>query len=791
MIARSAIERLVNHPNPTKAKKLFNPRERAQLAEALAATLGTANLLGRARIRLRQQAAIKAHESGRRKFSEDPTDFSCFDEPGRDIRPMAPEKAVAYFRGLVPSLGTDPQRFGEQMRRRAFTLAAATEDTLLGRCQDLISRALETGEGASTGRLDIANLLDDAGVSPRNPQYGDMVFRTNMKDSYMTGADEERQDPDVADTFPVWRWVHFPPRIGPARPQHEALHDKYFPNEAAFAEVRDSFKGEFDGYNCGCDQIPIDKWTWQKLQRGGAEISAFAENSELVTGAERGRNSERSELDEVMDRPAKRAPLRPGYGLIEAPDIRQQNGYRCGVAALQSVLHLIGQKVSQDALAAELGTTREDGTEPDAIVRVAGDRGLKPTAHQFLSIEDLRRFTDTGKPVLCPIQAHGAKGEINALESGHWVVVIGHGDDFITIQDPARQGGGQLEIPNDKFLIDWRDRDGNGRLYWRFGIVMNGVSQKLAERFGGPGSGVRGHTTMKPPPDSIENYQHGSAEGSLYHPAKEGNGEPTAEIRDAQRTERSAYLERIYGKSGGFENRWPDHDDPGLSDVSKLSYDILRADTPTNKELGPVFHPESGTLQIWSGKNGAVATVKRGKANSIVVDGPVRKVKIGDLDSPEEAAFKIHRAMGSKSPAEIKEKFTKHAEHEDFGGPGSGIKGHRTVSEKMHADPKTAIQAARSGLVDWGTLPANRPLNDNTVQGIDPAEYEARTQALMKAPKEDLKKVRRELSRGYNDAERRFDHKRRDEINAALYAVEDALERGHGVKFAESKGRRS
>ena len=206
---------------------------------------------------------------------EERQNLAAFSEPLFDIfedsplRPLSPEKAVEYFKGLIPMLGTNPHRFGVDQRRRAFTLAAATDEVVLDRVQGAIQGMLETGKDVGRGHVVVQDILDAAGVSTRSPQYSEMVVRTNLVDSYNVGADEERQDPDVADTFPVWRYVGI--LDGRQRPEHEIHFDSYYPNAVSFAAVRDSVK--LSPWHCRCGQIPIDKWAWAKLQEQGASIA--------------------------------------------------------------------------------------------------------------------------------------------------------------------------------------------------------------------------------------------------------------------------------------------------------------------------------------------------------------------------------------------------------------------------------------------------------------------------------------------------------------------------------------
>lgn len=185
------------------------------------------------------------------------------------VAPLPPEEAIAYFRKLVPTLGIDPQRFGLDMRRQAFTLAAATDNELLGKVQALISDRLQSGRDFRAAPQEIGQLLTDAGVSPANPQYAEMVFRTNLMDSYNQAADAERRDPDVIGTFPVWKYSN--PADGRSRPEHKARNGNYYPADVPFVQVRGT--GPEDACNCRCVPIPVDKWDWQKLHASGKRIA--------------------------------------------------------------------------------------------------------------------------------------------------------------------------------------------------------------------------------------------------------------------------------------------------------------------------------------------------------------------------------------------------------------------------------------------------------------------------------------------------------------------------------------
>lgn len=180
------------------------------------------------------------------------------------LRPLVPERALDYFRGLLPMKGIDLIIWPRDLKRRAFTLAVETEETLLEKIQKLIAEKLESGKKIKAAPRQIAALLEEVGVSPRNPQYAEMVFRTNTRDSYLQGAQQQLHE--VADYFPVWRYVGI--RDGRQGHDHEPMFDQFYPSTTLFAEVRGKRV-----YNCRCDFIPLSAAEWRELRTAGKRIA--------------------------------------------------------------------------------------------------------------------------------------------------------------------------------------------------------------------------------------------------------------------------------------------------------------------------------------------------------------------------------------------------------------------------------------------------------------------------------------------------------------------------------------
>lgn len=241
-LARRAVGRLLAKPDHKLPLRLFDDNERKQLADALAKVNGTANLYGQARVHLLKERVEQQHRAGVTKFADTPLFVEKFAEP--QAKPLMPEAAAMYFNNLVPTLKLDTPRFGEGQRRKAFTLAAATDLQILNRVRAVIDRGLSEG-AVSSGPAAIDDILDGAGISVRNPQYSQMAFRTNMMDSYTTGTMDAMQDPDVADVFPCWQYLGI--RDGRQGEDHEPHFDKLYPNDVPFAVVRGDRP-----FNCRC-----------------------------------------------------------------------------------------------------------------------------------------------------------------------------------------------------------------------------------------------------------------------------------------------------------------------------------------------------------------------------------------------------------------------------------------------------------------------------------------------------------------------------------------------------------
>jgi hypothetical protein len=158
----------------------------------------------------------------------------------------------------------------------------------------------------------------------------------------------------------------------------------------------------------------------------------------------------------------------------------------CGAAVVTSVARFFGVEPNTEPEAVlALGSSPRDGTDPEKILAVLEGAGLSTTALAGMDLETLEYFVSRGRPVICCIQAWPASPEeVERLESGHWIVVIGADAETISVMDPARfspdelagygvsLSGQRVAVPREEFLRRWVDVDSEGAEYRNYGIAI-------------------------------------------------------------------------------------------------------------------------------------------------------------------------------------------------------------------------------------------------------------------------------------------------------------------------------
>lgn len=177
------------------------------------------------------------------------------------------------------------------------------------------------------------------------------------------------------------------------------------------------------------------------------------------------------------------------HGLIDVPDIVQQDNWSCGAAASMAVgLHFeMGPKTLPEWKKA-LGTTETESTRPQAIIDFFKSLGAEVEPKKHMTLRDLSEYWKRGMPVICMVQEYGHRREGKAkFAYGHYLVVIGRDHGFVFVQDPSEDNvthgndsanaPGRAMIREADFMRIWHDRDADGRRYINFGIAIGAPKQ--------------------------------------------------------------------------------------------------------------------------------------------------------------------------------------------------------------------------------------------------------------------------------------------------------------------------
>lgn len=159
--------------------------------------------------------------------------------------------------------------------------------------------------------------------------------------------------------------------------------------------------------------------------------------------------------------------------IIPVPVVYQSRSYDCGAAALRAVCQFWGVGPDEeDEFIKICGSDPKDGTRPDDIIRVARSFGLKALMKVGMSLDELKKIIDSGRPIICALQAYDEDEDLSDDDSGHYVVAIGYDSDNILFQDPSIKNNLRGRLSYEDFEERWHDIDADGRRLRRFGIII-------------------------------------------------------------------------------------------------------------------------------------------------------------------------------------------------------------------------------------------------------------------------------------------------------------------------------
>jgi SPP1 gp7 family putative phage head morphogenesis protein len=139
----------------------------------------------------------------------------------------------------------------DKMRRKAFSIARATEDYHIQYVKEMIEEVLRGELDERYFRKRMANML---GTSHRD-YYIETVYRTNMQSAYAHGRYVQQRIPEVLNTFPLWQYR----TVGDSRVRdsHAAMDGRIWP---ANHQIWDIWYPP-NGYSCRCrvDELTKDE----------------------------------------------------------------------------------------------------------------------------------------------------------------------------------------------------------------------------------------------------------------------------------------------------------------------------------------------------------------------------------------------------------------------------------------------------------------------------------------------------------------------------------------------------
>jgi hypothetical protein len=262
-IVRDYTTRLLNR----QGGQQFTDEEKQRLRDSIETAIAPADLLGRAHATNIAGAVSVSPD----KTYSDAEPLKTFADP---IPPLSTRRALDYFKSLVPKLGLDPERYALSLERRAFTLAAATQQTIVEKVQEALAKRLgfdwytnPTPQDVDdrTGAQVVQDVLDEVGVTPRSSSYSEMVYRTNVIDAYHTGFDRVMDSKEMQEDFPVWEYIGI--RDGRQGEDHEPKFGKFYPSSATFSAVRGPRV-----FSCRCNRRMIPAARWRVMESQGHRL---------------------------------------------------------------------------------------------------------------------------------------------------------------------------------------------------------------------------------------------------------------------------------------------------------------------------------------------------------------------------------------------------------------------------------------------------------------------------------------------------------------------------------------
>ncbi len=134
--------------------------------------------------------------------------------------------------------------------------------------------------------------------------------------------------------------------------------------------------------------------------------------------------------------------------LKDVPHYYQKYIYTCGPASLKMVLGYLGTSSHRDVLRKMANSSEDTGTNYSGMIEAVRLHNHRCFVKKGATLDDVRYFLEMNLPVIVNLY-------LDKEKVGHFSVVVGLSDKFITLNDPAQ--GERIRMRNDKFVDHWHD----------------------------------------------------------------------------------------------------------------------------------------------------------------------------------------------------------------------------------------------------------------------------------------------------------------------------------------------
>jgi predicted double-glycine peptidase len=132
----------------------------------------------------------------------------------------------------------------------------------------------------------------------------------------------------------------------------------------------------------------------------------------------------------------------------------------CGPAALSFAVKRFGINISEMELARRIGTTPENGTSWENMIKGARDLGLEAEAYTDKSLDELQELHKKGKEIILDWMTSSEDNPLCKIEEdGHYSVMDKSTNQYVVLNDSI--WGTLVLMKRDKFEKQWYDYDVN------------------------------------------------------------------------------------------------------------------------------------------------------------------------------------------------------------------------------------------------------------------------------------------------------------------------------------------